>query len=90
MQALSVFIFRDGRGDFTEESFQKSLVSCGLHGLMLLPMAADGLIQEYSDYESNNAKRLTTGLLYGYGLTVIADEITWMASSFIRSLIDDQ
>ena len=83
------FLFREGRGELSGETLKDSLISCGLHGLMILPMAADGLIQKYTEYESDNAKRLVTGLMYGYGLTVIADEAVWMASSFIRSLIKD-
>lgn len=32
---------------------------------MCVPCAADGLIQEFTSYESNNIKRLITGLLIG-------------------------
>lgn len=36
--------------------------------LMLIPLIADGLIQQFTAYESKNYKRLITGLLFGYGI----------------------
>ena len=35
---------------------------------LLLPLAADGVIQLRTAYESRNRRRLWTGLLFGYGL----------------------
>lgn len=36
--------------------------------LLMLPMVADGLVQQLTAYESNNIKRVVTGFLFGYGL----------------------
>ena len=36
--------------------------------LLLLPLLIDGGIQALTRYESNNIKRLITGILFGYGL----------------------
>lgn len=38
-------------------------------------MSVDGLIQEFTDYESNNTIRLTTGLICGL---VIGMDISWI------------
>ena len=35
---------------------------------MLFPLAADGVLQALTAYESRNGRRLATGLLFGYGL----------------------
>lgn len=35
---------------------------------IMLPMLIDGFLQLKTKYESNNIKRLITGLLFGYGL----------------------
>ena len=35
---------------------------------LLLPLIADGFLQLLTRYESNNGKRLVTGILFGYGL----------------------
>ena len=39
--------------------------------LLLVPLIADGLLQLCTPYESGNLRRLATGLLFGYGLTVL-------------------
>ena len=39
--------------------------------LLLIPMVTDGVIQARTPYESTNPKRFITGLLFGYGLTVL-------------------
>ncbi|NLK95541.1 MAG: DUF2085 domain-containing protein [Clostridiales bacterium] len=39
--------------------------------LMLLPMVADGLIQYFTKYLSNNIKRLFTGFIFGIGFMQI-------------------
>lgn len=36
---------------------------------MLIPQLVDGVIQQATAYESNNRRRLVTGLLFGYGVT---------------------
>lgn len=38
---------------------------------LLLPMLADGFAQLCTSYESGNYRRLVTGALFGYGLTVL-------------------
>ena len=40
-------------------------------GYLLVPLIADGLLQLCTPYESGNLRRLATGLLFGYGLTVL-------------------
>ncbi len=84
----SVFPFRDARGELGRESLNDSLGSILLHGLMMTPLAVDGLVQKYTDYESNNLLRVTTGLLYGYGITMVMDEIVWILGASIRSISD--
>lgn len=39
--------------------------------LIMLPMVADGLIQMFTSYESNNRRRFITGFLFGYGLIML-------------------
>ena len=39
--------------------------------LMLLPLIADGIIQACTKYESNNWRRLFTGILFGYAATTL-------------------
>lgn len=39
--------------------------------LLMLPLAVDGLVQYYTSYESNNIKRLISGILYGFSFTSI-------------------
>jgi len=34
----------------------------------MVPMLADGFTQLFTSYESNNWKRLITGLFFGYGV----------------------
>lgn len=42
-----------------------------LMAVIMLPMIADGLIQGLTKYESNNWRRLITGMLFGFGITMI-------------------
>ena len=42
-----------------------------LMAVMMVPMAADGLIQGLTKYESTNLRRLITGILFGFGITMI-------------------
>lgn len=42
-----------------------------LMAVIMLPMIADGLIQGLTKYESNNRRRLITGMLFGFGITMI-------------------
>ena len=42
-----------------------------LMAVMMVPMAADGLIQGLTEYESTNWRRLITGILFGFGITMI-------------------
>lgn len=39
--------------------------------LLMLPLILDGFIQLFTKYESNNFKRLVTGILFGFALTNI-------------------
>ena len=42
-----------------------------LMALIMVPMIVDGLIQALTKYESNNWRRLITGLLFGFGITML-------------------
>ena len=42
-----------------------------LMAVIMLPMIADGLIQGFTKYESTNWRRLITGFLFGFGITMI-------------------
>ena len=42
-----------------------------LMAVIMLPMIADGLIQGFTKYESTNRRRLITGFLFGFGITMI-------------------
>lgn len=42
-----------------------------LMAVIMLPMIADGLIQESTKYESTNPRRLITGILFGFGIAMI-------------------
>lgn len=42
-----------------------------LMAVIMLPMIADGLIQGLTKYESNNWRRLITGMMFGFGITMI-------------------
>lgn len=39
--------------------------------LLMLPLIIDGFTQSLTSYESNNGKRLLTGILFGYALAVL-------------------
>lgn len=38
---------------------------------MMLPLIADGFLQQLTSYESNNSKRLVTGILFGIALVFL-------------------
>lgn len=56
--------------------------------LLLLPMIIDGVVQAISSYESNNAKRFITGLLFGYGFMMLFVITSIMAFQFGVNLIE--
>lgn len=56
---LSIFIY----------AFFKTSIFINL--LLMLPLILDGFIQLFTKYESNNFKRLITGILFGFALTNI-------------------
>ena len=39
--------------------------------VLLIPLVTDGLIQATKKYESDNTKRLITGILFGIGLMML-------------------
>lgn len=49
-------------------------------GILMLPMAADGLIQLLTDYRSTNPRRFLTGALFGFCLVSAAAQAVryWM------------
>lgn len=51
--------------------------------LLLLPLALDGLVQKYTSYESNNFKRVVTGILWGFSsVTLILTGIVYLIAKF--------
>lgn len=46
----------------------------------MLPMIADGLVQQFTAYESNNVKRVITGVLFGYALVTFV--VTTLIATF--------
>ena len=51
--------------------------------LLLLPLAIDGLTQRFTKYESNNLKRVITGILWGYStVTLILTGIVYLIAKF--------
>ena len=38
---------------------------------IMIPMIVDGLVQMFTDYESNNRRRFVTGFLFGFGLITL-------------------
>lgn len=58
--------------------------------LLMLPLIIDGFTQSLTSYESNNGKRLLTGILFGFALAVLVLMSTvWTAGqgfSFGKSL----
>lgn len=58
------------------QRWEQGLLHIGAYAALFLPLIIDGTVQYFSfDYESNNAWRMTTGILFGYALTAIIDEI---------------
>lgn len=45
--------------------------SAAVTAALLVPMVADGIAQLCTPYESGNLRRVVTGALFGYGLTVL-------------------
>lgn len=39
--------------------------------ILMIPLIADGTIQMFTNYESNNLRRFVTGVLFGYGLFML-------------------
>ena len=38
---------------------------------IMIPMIVDGLVQMFTDYDSNNRRRFVTGFLFGFGLITL-------------------
>jgi len=54
------------------------LISC----ILLIPMIADGFIQKLTAYESNNLKRVITGIVFGCGIMCLFIISTVKVGSF--------
>lgn len=58
--------------------------------LLLLPMIADGVIQQAFQVESNNIRRLITGILGGIGIIYLFISIhmfsVWLVNIVLRAL----
>lgn len=53
---------------FSIFSFYFFHASVILSAVIMLPLIIDGVVQASTSYESNNFKRLITGILFGYAL----------------------
>lgn len=52
--------------------------------LLMLPLPIDGLVQKYTKYESNNCKRVITGILWGFAsISLILRGIVFLAVRFL-------
>lgn len=51
--------------------------------ILMPPLAVDGTVQYFTDYESTNLKRIVTGILYGFAFTSITIH---MISSVIKKI----
>ena len=55
--------------------------------IIMLPMILDGTVQMFTRYESNNVKRLITGILFGYGLAMLFVISNIAAFQFGKSIV---
>ncbi len=52
--------------------------------VLMLPLPIDGLVQKYTKYESNNCKRVITGILWGFAsISLILRGIVFLAVRFL-------
>lgn len=54
--------------------------------LLMIPLLADGFLQQLTAYESKNWKRLVTGMLFGIGLYCLFAYTTVLAFRFGQGL----
>lgn len=52
--------------------------------LLMLPLALDGTVQRYTSYESNNRRRLITGLLWGFASVAVLFSLIRILIYFLR------
>jgi uncharacterized membrane protein len=64
-------------------AFTELSISLFISVVLILPLIIDGSIQYYSDYKSNNLKRLITGTIAGIGLMSIYDKLSKILISLI-------
>ena len=50
--------------------------------ILMVPMVLDGLIQALTKYESTNGRRLTTGILFGFGAGMLVLTLGIIAFKF--------
>lgn len=50
--------------------------------ILMVPMVLDGLIQTLTKYESTNGRRLTTGILFGFGAGMLVLTLGIIAFKF--------
>ncbi|MCR5182728.1 MAG: DUF2085 domain-containing protein [Clostridia bacterium] len=50
--------------------------------VLMVPMIADGLIQNLGHVESTNVRRLVTGLLFGYGLMTLIAKVAILCFNY--------
>ena len=55
--------------------------------IIMLPMILDGTVQMFTKYESNNFKRVITGMLFGYGAVMLFIISNIAAVQFGMSLV---
>lgn len=59
------------------ERWEQGLLHIGTYTLLTLPLIIDGYVQRGNSirYESTNPRRLITGILFGYAMTAMTDEV---------------
>jgi len=57
------------------ERWEQGLLHIGIYSLFTLPLIIDGNVQNNTDYVSNNPWRLVNGIMFGYAMTAMADEL---------------
>ncbi|MGL5021560.1 MAG: DUF2085 domain-containing protein [Mycoplasmatales bacterium] len=52
--------------------------------LLILPLIIDGFLQLLTSYESNNIRRLITGVLFGYSIHIILVKLAIFSIQFYK------
>ena len=55
--------------------------------VLIIPMACDGILQYFFSVMSNNTRRVTTGLLAGYGYTSVYIHLLLMFIGWLKTIL---